>query len=449
MKTTFRSLCVALTFTSAALAGEWPNLRGPNFDGSALDEKNLPVKFSATENVAWELDLPGPAASTPAVWGGHVFVTAANPDEKKLYGIAVDRKSGKVLWKHVISEGYQWDERSNLASPSPTTDGKLVYFFFGDGILAAFDFSGKAVWKKDLEKEYGKFATQWTYSSSPVLADGRIYLQVLQRDKAFEFNGRQKGEPDGKNDSYVLALDPASGKELWKVIRPCDAKEESMESFSSPVFYKGSKRSEILIVGGDCITGHDPAKGTELWRWGSWNPSKIGHWRLVPSAVAGDDVVLACAPKREPIFAFKLGLNGTQKEDAILWQSDKDGETKNVSSDVSTPAYANGRFYVVNSDRKSICCVEPKSGKLIWDHAIESPDVRLQKFESSPTVADGKIYVIDHMGTVVVLAASDKYEVLAINKMGSEKEQYVRSTVVAAHGQLFIRTTGKLFCVGK
>jgi outer membrane protein assembly factor BamB len=307
--------------------------------------------------------------------------------------------------------------------------------------------AGKAVWTKDLEKTYGKLATQWTYSSSPMLADGRLYVQVLQRNKAFEFGGMKKGNPDGPNDSYVLALNPKDGAEIWKVVRPSDAREESLEAFSSPVYHKSGQRAEILITGGDCITGHDPASGKELWRWGSWNPEKISHWRLVPSAAAGDGVVLACAPKKAPVYAFPLGKNDHLKESDILWQTG-DEETRHVTSDVSTPAYAGGRFFVVNSDRKSIACVEPKTGKVLWEGAIESPDVRIQKFESSPTVADGKIYLIDHFGTVAVLEAGDSFKVLSINQMGSTDEKYVRSSIVASGGNLFIRTTNKITCIG-
>ena len=438
-----------LGLTAHGLAGNWPNWRGPAFNGTAAeDEKDLPVKFSATEGVAWVADLPGPAASTPVVWEDSVFVSAAVESEQKIYAICLNRKSGEVRWKHAVGDGYRVDDKSNFASPSPVTDGKVAIFFYGTGDLVAYDFNGTEVWKTNVQKDHGRFAIQWTYSSSPMLADGRLYLQVLQRNESFEFANVQKGEKDSPNDSYILALDPATGKQLWKTIRPCDAVAESREAFSTPIPFTHQGRSELLIAGGDGITGHEAATGKELWRWSTWNPTKIGHWRLVTSPVGGAGIVLACAPKREPIYAFKAGGNGVLDESGIAWITN-DEERKEVSSDVSTPAFYQGRFYIVNSDRQSVSCVEPASGKVFWDQRIESTDVRLQKFESSPTIADGKLYVMDQRGTVVVLAASETFQLLSINQMGSEKEQEVRSTIAVAHGQLFIRCNGKLFCVGR
>ncbi len=194
--------------------------------------------------------------------------------------------------------------------------------------------------------------------------------------------------------------------------------------------------------------GHDPATGAELWRWSTWNPQKIGHWRLVTSPVGGDGIVLACAPKREPIYAFKASGKGVLGESDIAWITNDDAR-KEVSSDVCTPAFYKGRFFIVNGYRQSIACVEPATGKVLWDQRIEPPDVRLQKIESSPTVADGKLYVMDHRGTVIVVAAADKFELLGINQMGSDQEQEVRSTIALANGHLLIRSNGKLYCVGK
>ncbi len=438
-----------LPFTGLSLKADWPNWRGPTFDGRAAEQTGLPSKFSPKENVVWAAEMPGPAASTPAVSGDHVFVTGANFEEKKLYGMAIDRKTGKTLWKHALAEGFMTDERSNLASPSPTTDGKLVFFFFGEGSLSAHTFDGKVVWQKNLQKEYGNFATQWTYSSSPMIGDGRLYFQVLQRNKAFEFQGFHKGNPNGSNDSYILALDPATGKELWKVVRPSDAKEESLEAFGSPVLATAGdgKSKQILISGGDCITGHDAATGKELWRWGSWNAGKISHWRTVPSAVAGEGLALASAPKREPIFALPMEKTGALKDSDIVWQSSRDNETKEVSTDVSTPAYYKGHFYVVNSDRKKVACVEAKTGKLVWENTVEVEGIKMEKFESSPTIADGKIYIIDHLARVAVLKVGEKYELLSVNPMGDGSDRDVRSSVVATQGQLLIRTNKTLYCV--
>jgi outer membrane protein assembly factor BamB len=357
---------------------------------------------------------------------------------QELLAIAVDRRTGKILWQQKVSDGFGQDNRSTYASPSPVTDGKTVWFFFGNGELAAFDFSGKKLWARNIQRDYGAFAFLWTFSSSPLLYNGRLYLQVLQRD--VPVNGR--GRSDGPNESYLLALNPATGKELWRHVRPSDAREESREAFSTPIPYTHAGRTEILVVGGDCISGHDPNTGREYWRWGTWNPQRITHWRLVPSPVAAEGVVLACAPKGGPVVAVKLGRNGVLSDNDVAWQS----SDRAVSTDVSTPLYYQGRFYVLNSDRRTLSCVEPLTGKVIWTGELKGRS----KIEASPTGADGKIYVINHSGEVFVAAAGDTFNLLATIPMGGEPEdQNLRSSIVPAYGNLFIRTGAKLYCIGK
>jgi len=441
----------ASAFFAIALAGtihaeNWPQFRGPNHDGSST-EKNLPEKFSKTENVKWAAELPGLSASVPAIWGDSVFLTAPIEAEQKFVGICLDAKTGKERWRKVLADGTRWDKASNLASPSPATDGKSVIFFFATGDLAAFDFSGKELWKRQIAKDHGNFATQWTYSSSPVLDGGKLFIQVLQRNAYFEFQGVKKGVEGSPNDSYLLCIDPATGKDVWKVIRPCNAEAETREAFSSPVFYTHNGKREMLITGGDCLTGHDPATGKELWRWGHWNDDQNKNLRLVPSPVAGDGVAIVCAPKNRPAFGLKLGGSGNLSDSDLAWTSDP----KTVTSDVSTPLYYQGHFYVLDSNRKSISCVEPKSGKVLWTGDTGSK----AKFEASPTGADGKIYMTNFWGEVYVVKADPaKFELLHTADMGNGSKAQgtdgsVRSSVAVANGSLFIRTQDRLYCIGK
>ncbi len=444
MKATRLLALLALAAVAPAHAENWPNWRGPAQNGTS-PETGLPVKFSRSEGVAWAADVPGMSASVPVVWGDKVFLTAPIAAEQKLVGLCYDAKTGKELWRQTVSEGgLQWDNKSNLASPSPATDGERVVFLFADAVVAAYDLSGQLQWKRDLKETHGAFGTQWTYGSSPLLDGGKLYIQVLQRDEVFDFQGVQKGTPGKDMASYILALDPATGKDLWKVVRPADAVAESLEGFSSPVTHDVNGQRQLLIVGGDCITGHDAATGKELWRWGTWNAEKIGHWRLVPSVVAGDGIALACAPKKNPVYAVKLGATGTAE---VAWVSDP----KEASSDVSTPAYHDGKFYVLDSDRRSLSCTVAKTGKLVWQGDLGSK----AKFEGSPTVADGKVYMTNFWGEVyVVRAGGSQFELLSVNAMGDGTKpngdaSSVRSSIAVADGALFIRTQDKLFRVGK
>jgi outer membrane protein assembly factor BamB len=428
------TVCLILVAASAQLrAANWPNWRGPNFDGSSA-EKNLPASFSKTQNVKWRASLAGPSAATPIVWGEKVFLSSTDEKNKTLRALCLDRNSGKTLWDMETAAGYNLDEKSNLASPSPATDGKTVVFLYGNGILAGFDFEGKKLWSHDLQKEYGTFAYQWTYGASPLIYEDRLYVQVLQRNEPVHGRGKADGE------SYILALDPASGKVLWKHVRASDAKMESREAYSTPIPFLNNGRKEILIAGGDCISGHDPESGGELWRWGTWNPTRITHWRLVPSPVAGGGVILACAPKGSPIYAFKVGLRGTQTDSAIAWKT----EEREVSSDVGTPLFYQGRFYVLNGDRKTIARVDPASGRADW---IGELGTRV-KLESSPTAGDGKIYFQDFKGQVFVVQAGEKFNLLKTIAMGDEGDDQLRSSIAIADGHLYLRTGHTLYCLG-
>lgn len=430
MRTKALFLVVAVC-ASTVYAENWSNWRGPSYNGSS-PEKNLPSEWSKTKNIAWSADLPGPASATPAVWGDHVFVSSTDASSKTLKALCFNRKNGQLVWQHDVSEGIRRDRRSTFAGPSPATDGKVVVFFYGNGDMVAYDFMGKEQWKKNV----GPFAFLWTFSTSPVIYEGKLYLQVLQRDTPVDGRGQQN------NDSYLLAMDPQTGKELWRKVRPSKARKESLEAFTTPMPYEHNGRKMLLINGGDAVTAHDPKTGEEIWRWGTWNPERITHWRLVPSPVAGDGIVLACAPKREPIYAIRAGKEGMLDNSAIAWVS-KDERV--LSSDVPTPAFYQGDFFVLSDVRKTLSRIEPETGKIKW--SINTPG--RSKYEASPTAADGKIYIVNFDGEVTVVNA-DNGEIISTIPMEDERTaDVVRSSVVISQGQLFIRGTKKLFCVGK
>ena len=432
------SLSTLLALASLSLpvtAENWPQFRGPHFNGSS-SETGLPTKWSTTDGVQWSADLPGPSAATPAVWGDHVFVSSTDSTGEGLAAICIDRKTGKQLWSHKISGGIRQDSRSTFAAPSPATDGEVVVFFFGNGPLIAYDFAGKEVWSRNLQEEYGVFAFQWTFSTSPLIYDGKLIMQVLQRDTAV----RDRGFKDRTNESYLMAIDLNTGKNLWRIVRPSKAVAESREAFTTPIPYQREGRNELLVIGGDDLTGHDPETGAELWRWGTWNPGRIPHWRHVPSPVVGGETILVCAPKKDPIYAIATGGKGQLGDDAVRWTSE---DQQNLSSDVPTPAFYEGDFFVLSDVRRTLSRVEPQTGKVKWE--IETPGRR--KYEASPTVADGKVYIVNFDGLVVVADAATG-KLLSENAMDKPSENNVRSSVVVAGGQLFIRVNQQLYCVG-
>ena len=430
---TFLLGCILLA--QSTQAANWPQWRGPNFNGFT-DESNLPERWSKTENLAWTKDLPGSSAATPVIWEDKVLVSSTDETNQTLLAICLDRKTGTIQWSNKVAVGMRRDDRSNFASPSPLTNGKQAIFFYGNGELVAFDMDGKKLWGFNLEKKWGEFCFQWTFSSTPLLYGDTLYIQVLQRD--VPVHGR--GFKDKPNESYIAGLNPATGEVKWKTLRPSDARMESLEAFSTPMPYTHDGRTEILVVGGDDITGHDPETGKEIWRWGTWNPKRITHWRLVPSPIAGAGIALACAPKKDPIYAVKLGGKGKLNDDALAWVSN---DQRNLSSDVPTPAFAYGDFFILSDVRGALSRVHPKTGEVKW--SLELPG--RSKFEASPLVADGKVYLMNFAADVVVVDASNG-TIKATIPMGERGDNMTRSMITAAHGNLFIRANNKLYCVG-
>ena len=433
--------CTFLVFVLVAVsltrASDWPHWRGPYFNGST-DEKNLPSDWSQTEGIAWSVDLPGCSAATPIIRADKVFLSGADSARDMLLAMCFDRTNGKPLWQRDIAKGIRRDRRSTYAAGSAATDGKIVVFFYGNGELVCFDVNGRRKWARNLQDDYGPFAFLWTFGSSPTMVDGRVYVQVLQRD--VPAHGR--GLRDKKNESYLLAMDPGTGKTLWRQIRPSKARQESREAFSTPIPFSFGGNQQLLIAGGDALTGHDLKTGKELWRWGTWNPRRITHWRLVPSPVAGEDIVLACAPKNAPVYAIRTGRNGVLDDSAIAWVSE---DVREVSSDVPTPAFFDGDFFVLSDLRKCLSRVELRTGKAKW--TIQTPG--RAKYEASPLAADGKIYLINHAAEAAVIDAANGNVLKVIPMDESTSGEVVRASISAAYGQLFIRTTRRLYCVGK
>ena len=426
--------CVAGVFLVAGSAGaaDWPQWRGPFFNGSTT-ESDLPAKFSQTENVAWTADLPGAGGSTPIVQGDNVFISAGHPRTRALYALCLNRADGKLRWQREMGVGFS--RRGNTgASPSPIADGDRVFFYYGTGTLAAFDLDGQPLWKREVAKDHGAFELMWGYGASALLYKGKLYVPVLHGDH------RSRNPPE----SYMLCIDPKTGKDVWKHVRRTDARGESRQAYTTPIPLEGSKGASILLVGGDYLTAHDPASGKETWRSEDYNPRKNRWWRTVPSAVVVGGVIVNCPPTGEPglppkggrMFAVRIGPSkqlGPKKPAWIV--------TRNCP-DVCTPLAYAGKLFVLDGGAKVMVCMDPDTGKVHWRGRLRGRG----KFEASPTGADGKVYCMNHDGQVVVLSAGDKFEVLHRAEMGGRG---CRSTIAVAGGQLFIRTSEKLYCVGK
>lgn len=420
---------------AAEKSGEWRQWRGPHFNGSS-EAKNLPDKFDDATNVLWSTPMPGPSAGTPVVTGDRVFVSALDKASDKLLAMCLSRADGKILWQKEVGNGFLKNERNNMASPSPLTDGTHVWFYYGTGDLAAFDLEGKPVWTRNIAEDHGPFNYQWIYGSSPLLYDGRLYIQVLHRDVPAH------GPPTSNEPapSYLLAVDPANGKDLWKHVRPEGAAAESKESYGTPVPFEHNGTKQVLLIGGDVATAHDAATGKEVWRCGGWNPEKIGHWRVVPSVVVAGGLVIACPPKGGAVFAIKPDGAGDVTKTHVAWKNDQ------LTSDVCVPLLYQDKLYVLNGDAKTLSRVDPATGKVEASVELGGNPV----FRASPTGADGKIYCMNEGGEVwVVNAAGDKLEIVHQAELeGGGGSDHNRSSISVAEGQVFVRTFETLYCFG-
>jgi outer membrane protein assembly factor BamB len=428
--------CAVALIAGASHAENWPQWRGPAFNGSSADT-GLPATIGKTENLLWTTPLPGRSGASPIIWGDKVFVSSADGTNKDLLAMCIDRKDGKVLWKKVVAPSLDRNhgKNSNMTSPSPVTDGNLVIFFYGTGDLAAFDLDGKELWNRNITKDHGKFAIMWGYGSSGLLYKDKLYIPVLQRDKQ-TYN---KSEDQTKSvDSYILAIDPKTGKDLWKHIRPSDAPEETRESYATPIPYEINGRTEIVMIGGDHVTGHNPENGEEYWRFGSWNPTKIGHVRLVPSVAISDGIIYAATPKHLfPFFAIKGGGKGDVTKTHEAWTLPKE-----LSPDVCTPAVYKNMLYILDGDRKHLLCVDPKTGEQKWKGQVPGKPT----YWCSPTIADDKIYMINEAGDVTVCATGPEFKILQTVSLG---DTICYSSISVANSQVFIRTGQNLYCFGK
>jgi outer membrane protein assembly factor BamB len=408
-------ISVLLLAPPFAYGNDWPHWRGPTRDGVST-ETGLPVKWSTTESVLWRIPMPDRSGSTPILWGDTVFLNVA--DAGSLYLWALDRKDGSLRWKAHLSDGDHRQRKQNMSSPSPLTDGRYVWVMTGTGILKQFDFLGKELWMRDIQKDYGKFGLNWGYASSPLLHQGALYVQVL--------HGMKTDDP-----SYVLRIDASTGKTVWRIERPTKAIRESPDSYTTPALLEYEGKKELVVTGGDVVTGHDLETGKELWRSDGLNPENNANYRIVASPVVMNGIIYA--PSRErPLLALKAGGRGDITRSHRLWEFDK-------GPDVPTPV-TDGKYFYLVDDQGILFCLDARSGAVVWGPQRIAPGI----YSSSLVLADGKIYATNEDGVTTVLRAGPKFEVLAENRL----ESYTLSSPAISKGQIFLRTEDFLYCIG-
>jgi len=415
MKRAWLSMSFVVLLAAALSADNWPQWRGPQLNGVS-SETGLPLKWTAESNIAWKLPLPEWSGATPIIWGDLIFLNVAEGTELSLW--CVDRKGPAVLWKAPLGGGNHKEQKQNMSSPSPSTDGTHVYVMTGTGILKGFDFKGNARWSRDIQAEYGRFGLNWGYASSPLLHGDALYVQVL--------HGMKTDDP-----SYLLRIDKATGKTVWKVERPTDAISESPDAYTTPQLVQNGAATEIVVSGGDVVTGHDPATGKELWRLNGLNPTNDPYYRIVASPVVAAGLIIA--PSRQsPVIAIRPGGRGDVTQSHKAWQFSR-------GPDVPSPV-SDGTHVFLVTDNGVVYALNAKTGVLVWGPS------RLPSgtYSASPVLAEGRVYVTNEDGVTSVFAAGPAFELLAQNPLND----YTLSSPAISQGQIFIRTAKHLFAIG-
>ncbi len=438
-----RIIIFVFLVTPAAYAGDWPQWRGPSSNGIS-DESDLPVRWSAGAHVKWKAALTGLGASSPIVSGDRVFVTSQegivpvvqgvqpllarddddlsrheNPiggrqnqakDLKRDVTLIVEafrRSDGTRLWKFsskATGNFPQLHEKHNLATPTPVTDGNHVFAWFGNGQLFMLDMEGRLVWTRHLGLEYGSFLTPWGHGGSPALYKNEIILLC-----------------DHSENSYLLALDKATGKERWKVDRG-----KGRISHSTPLIVRGPERDEMIINSSERIDAYDPATGRFLWHAGTQRQTPI------PTPVFHDGIIYISRGYRNSDFlALRPGGSGDVSESNILWR------VPNGASYVPSILYYDGLVYVT-SEVGIVTCADASNGKTIWKQRLGGI------FFASPVAGDGKVYMVSETGETYVLRAGRTAEILAKNEL----DERILASPAISNRNIFMRSDGTLFCIG-
>ena len=482
MRKIFLLIGVCLSASSSLFAQSWDQFRGPNGEGVSATT-GLPSEFGPQKNVVWRTELP-PGHSSPVLTRDRIFVTAHSKEQNhKLFVIALDRKSGKILWQHEVPKSREGrlQNVNGPASPSPVTDGTNVYAFFQEFGLVSFDAAGKQRWSMPL----GPFNMFYGFGASPILVDDKIILPVDQDDPS----------------SYLIAVNKNTGKLVWKVDRPV-----VISGYSTPIVYQPKQGPKQVIVPESFqLSAYSVADGKRVWwvrglacemksiashdseylyinGWGfpqnqpgqqvatiSWDealpkydkdndkqiakselPTGQGRppmERMLTAAFEAFDtnrdeklsekdweVFRSMMASENGLLAIKMGGEGDQTASAVRWRYQKP-----VPQVPSTLLYK-GVLYMIN-DSGILISFDPATGNVIKQGRLHGA---IDKYFASPVAADDKVYLIGQGGQVSVLKAMGEWEVLGVNELDDE----VYSTPAIADGRIYIRTRSALYAFG-
>jgi outer membrane protein assembly factor BamB len=399
----------------SAVAEDWPAFRGADGSGVSTQKKKLPSAWSQDENMAWQVELPGPGTSSPAIYKDRIYVTcytgynvpgeAGDMDDLERHLVCLRRDNGREIWrKSVPAELPEQDsirDDHGYASSTPAVDDERIYVFFGKSGAMAFDHDGEQLWQTPV----GDQLHGWGSAASPVVAGNLVYINASVESQS------------------LVALDVKTGDEKWRA-------RGINESWNTPLLVPvGRNRRELVVAIMGDVLGFDPKTGEQLWSC----DTDIG-WYMVPSLVANEGVVYCIGGRSGGALAVRTGGRGDVTESHRIWTGTK-------GSNVTSPIYHQGHLYWMNDNQGIAYCAEAETGELVYEERVPRAD----QVYSSPVLADGKLFYVTRFGRCFVVAAQPSFRLLATNDL--EDGSLFHACPVVADGRLYIRSNKRLYCI--
>lgn len=407
----FRCISPALLLLLAAASrGDWPEFRGPTGEG-LTKASDLPLEWSDSRNVAWNVPIEGLSWSSPVAGEGRIYLTTAverEGDRVSLRALALDAASGKLLWQEEVFEQQgkvQIHQKNSHASPTPVLDGDRLYVHFGPhGTACVSATDGRTIWKTQLDYK----PTHGT-GGSPASFEDRLIICC-----------------DGSDQQYVVALDKRTGEQLWRT--PRATKPSKGFSFSTPLVISVAGRAAAVCPGSDAVFAYDPQDGSEIWR-----VRYEDGYSVVPRPLYANGLVYVCTGYNRPkLLAIDPRGTGDVTETHVKWQADR-GIPHNPS-----PVAVGDAIYCV-SDKGIAVCLDGLTGAERWQERLSG------NFSASPLATPERVYFQDENGVNYVVAAAPEFQLLATNVWAKGERTYASYAVDGS--ALLLRSESQLLRV--
>jgi len=396
-------------------AENWPRFRGPTGQGVST-ETDLPLEWDAAKNVAWKTPIPGDGWSSPIVWDDRVYVTTATDNGESCHILALDRGTGRIVWDREVfrQELKRKENKNSFATPTPCTDGERIYACFADGSFAAVNLAGEVVWTN---RDY-PFYSKHGLGESPIVYR---HLVIMPRDGSSPGPDIKVGWKEPWDQAFVVALDAATGQEVWKASRGM-----SRVSHMTPIVLSVDGRDQLISPAGDRIQGFDPLTGTLLWSAYSQGEG------VTPSPVAANGLLYTSSGFEKPtVRTVNLaGARGDVTDTHIQWEQLKGTPTQ------SSLIYVEPLLYAV-SDNGVLSCYDGQAGDVVWQDRLGGT------FCASPVYADGRLYFLSEQGETTVVRPGREFTVLAKNVI----DERCQASLAVSSGRLFLRTERHVYCI--